>query len=35
MATRLDRGSSYLRAVGERVVIFDGAMGTSLQMARS
>jgi 5-methyltetrahydrofolate--homocysteine methyltransferase len=25
--------SSYLRAVGERVVIFDGAMGTSLQMA--
>ena len=25
--------SSYLRAVSERVVIFDGAMGTNLQMA--
>ncbi|MHB8430556.1 MAG: methionine synthase [Acidimicrobiales bacterium] len=26
-------GSSYLRAVNERVVIFDGAMGTNLQLA--
>src|SRR3974377_1045905 len=25
--------SSYLRAVAERVVIFDGAMGTNLQLA--
>ena len=25
--------STYLQAVSERVVIFDGAMGTSLQMA--
>ncbi|MGH8997029.1 MAG: homocysteine S-methyltransferase family protein, partial [Acidimicrobiales bacterium] len=25
--------SSYLRAVRERVVVFDGAMGTSLQLA--
>ena len=25
--------SSYLQAVSERVIIFDGAMGTNLQMA--
>ncbi len=28
-----ERGRAYLQAVRERVVIFDGAMGTSLQMA--
>ena len=28
-----DRGAAYLQAAAERVVIFDGAMGTSLQMA--
>src|SRR5580658_1813528 len=28
-----ERGQAYLRAVSERVVIFDGAMGTSLQLA--
>ena len=33
MANDQIAASSYLRAVGERVVIFDGAMGTSLQMA--
>ncbi len=32
MAVSLDE-SSYLRAVAERVVIFDGAMGTNLQLA--
>ena len=26
-----NRGEAYLRALGERVVVFDGAMGTSLQ----
>ncbi|HEY6622228.1 MAG TPA: methionine synthase [Acidimicrobiales bacterium] len=33
MADDLTAGSSYLRAVRERVVIFDGAMGTNLQLA--
>ena len=33
MADDLTAGSSYLRAVHERVVIFDGAMGTNLQLA--
>src|ERR1700733_12488320 len=28
-----ERGQAYLQAVRERVVIFDGAMGTSLQLA--
>ncbi|MFZ0668290.1 MAG: methionine synthase [Acidimicrobiales bacterium] len=28
-----ERGQAYLQAVRDRVVIFDGAMGTSLQMA--
>src|SRR5579863_4346349 len=28
-----ERGAAYLEAVGQRVVIFDGAMGTSLQLA--
>ena len=28
-----ERGQAYLQAVSERVVIFDGAMGTSLQLA--
>jgi 5-methyltetrahydrofolate--homocysteine methyltransferase len=28
-----ERGAAYLRAAAERVVIFDGAMGTSLQLA--
>ena len=28
-----ERGQAYLQAVHERVVIFDGAMGTSLQLA--
>src|ERR1700721_1367607 len=28
-----ERGQAYLHAVSERVVIFDGAMGTSLQLA--
>jgi len=27
-----ERGAAYLRAVSERVVVFDGAMGTSLQL---
>jgi len=32
-ALRLDeRGAAYLEAVSERVVVFDGAMGTSLQL---
>ncbi len=33
MADDLNAASSYLRAVRERVVIFDGAMGTNLQLA--
>src|ERR1700684_4522851 len=28
-----ERGQAYLQAVSERVVVFDGAMGTSLQLA--
>ena len=28
-----ERGAAYLEAAGQRVVIFDGAMGTSLQLA--
>src|ERR1700722_12852235 len=28
-----ERGAAYLEAVSQRVVIFDGAMGTSLQLA--
>jgi 5-methyltetrahydrofolate--homocysteine methyltransferase len=33
MSTKTDLPSSYLRAASERVVIFDGAMGTNLQLA--
>ncbi|HUD17149.1 MAG TPA: homocysteine S-methyltransferase family protein, partial [Acidimicrobiales bacterium] len=33
MAVDRDISSSYLQAVAERVVVFDGAMGTNLQMA--
>ena len=33
MADDLIAASSYLRAVRERVVVFDGAMGTNLQLA--
>ena len=31
-ATVLDRGGAYLEAVRERVVVFDGAVGTNLQL---
>jgi len=31
MGRSLSHGDSYLRALRERVVVFDGTMGTSLQ----
>src|SRR5665213_3343017 len=33
MTNRASSDSSYLRAVSDRVVVFDGAMGTNLQLA--
>src|ERR1700722_10728287 len=33
MGAKADSPSSYLRAASERVVVFDGAMGTNLQLA--
>src|SRR5271163_1577439 len=33
MGAQADSPSSYLRAASERVVVFDGAMGTNLQLA--
>ena len=33
MGANADSPSSYLRAASERVVVFDGAMGTNLQLA--